>query len=258
MCSFNRLRRPRAAFFSSVLVLIFLLATCFSNAQTVTANITGTVTDSSGAVIPAANVTARNTGTNVETSSTTNASGSYTIRFLPIGQYEVTVTANGFTSQKFPPFALEVNQTAKIDAQMSVGAATTTTEVVASVAPILNTNDPTLGTTFTSNAVQNIPLNGLDFSSLTLYVPGAVDTAGTSGTQSIERSINSNDTPNINGNRGQSNNYTLDGIDMNETQNNLIAYSPAPEALQEIKVLTANSPADYGNVNGGGIRLHAK
>ena len=57
----------------------------------------------------------------------------------------------------------------------------------------------------------------------------------------------------MNGNRAQANNYTLDGIDMNETFNNLISYSPAPEALQEMKVLTANSPADYGNVNGGGV-----
>jgi hypothetical protein len=96
------------------------------------------------------------------------------------------------------------------------------------------------------------PLNGLDFSALTLYVPGAVNTQGTSGTTSIERSTYT-DSVNLNGNRAQVNNYTLDGIDMNETFNNLISYSPAPESLQEIKVLTANSPADYGNVNGGGV-----
>jgi TonB-dependent Receptor Plug Domain len=86
-----------------------------------------------------------------------------------------------------------------------------------------------------------------------LYIPGAVNTAGTTGTTSIERSTSWQDTPNINGNRAQSNNYTLDGIDMNETFNNVISYSPAPEALEEVHVLTANSPADYGNVNGGGI-----
>ena len=73
------------------------------------------------------------------------------------------------------------------------------------------------------------------------------------GTTSIERSTYYTDSVNMNGNRAQANNYTLDGIDMNETFNNLISYSPAPESLQEIKVLTANSPADYGNVNGGGV-----
>jgi TonB-dependent Receptor Plug Domain/TonB dependent receptor len=76
---------------------------------------------------------------------------------------------------------------------------------------------------------------------------------GTSGTTSIERSTSYTDSINLNGNRAQANNYTLDGIDLNETFNNLIAYSPAPEAIQEIKVLTANSPADYGNVNGAGV-----
>ena len=70
---------------------------------------------------------------------------------------------------------------------------------------------------------------------------------------SFERSTYYTDTPNINGNRAQANNYTLDGIDMNETFNNLISYSPAPEALQEVKVITANSPTDYGNVNGAGV-----
>ena len=96
-------------------------------------------------------------------------------------------------------------------------------------------------------------MNGLDFSALTLYVPGAVSTVGTSGTNSIERSTSYTNSINLNGNRAQANNYTLEGIDLNETFNNLIAYSPAPESLQEIKVLTANSPADYGNVNGAGI-----
>ena len=71
--------------------------------------------------------------------------------------------------------------------------------------------------------------------------------------QSIERSTYYTDTPNINGNRAQANNYTLDGIDMNETFNNLISYSPAPEALQEVQVVTANSPVANGNVNGAGV-----
>ncbi len=73
------------------------------------------------------------------------------------------------------------------------------------------------------------------------------------GTQNFERSTYNTDTPSFNGNRAQANNYTLEGIDMNETYNNLISYSPAPEALQEVQVITANSPSDYGNVNGAGV-----
>ena len=88
---------------------------------------------------------------------------------------------------------------------------------------------------------------------MTLYMPGAVTTYGTSGQTSFERSTYNSDTPNFNGNRAQANNYTLDGIDMNETYNNLISYSPAPQALEEIKVVTADSPTDQGNVNGAAV-----
>ncbi|MGA9719675.1 MAG: TonB-dependent receptor [Acidobacteriaceae bacterium] len=222
-------------------------------AQTVTGSVTGTVTDPTGAVVPSAQVTATNVATGVATQATTNAAGVYSIRFLPIGQYEVTVQASGFTTAKLPAFALEVDQTVKFDAHLQTGGTTTTVDVQGDVAPILNTTDATIGTTFTANTVRNIPLNGLDFSALTLYTPGTVTTYGTQGPTSIERSTYNSDIPNINGNRAQANNYTLDGIDLNETQNNLIAYSPAPESLQEIRILSANSPADYGNVNGGGV-----
>jgi hypothetical protein len=237
-----------------VLFALFVLTIPFSlSAQTVTGSVGGTVTDSTGAVVPNAQVTAHNTATGVDTQATTNGAGIYSIRFLPIGVYEVTVQAAGFATAKLPSFALEVDQTVKFDAHLKTGGATTTVDVQGDVAPILNTNDPTLGTTFTANTVRNIPLNGLDFSALTLYTPGTVTTYGTQGPTSIERSTNNSDIPNINGNRAQANNYTLDGIDLNETQNNLIAYSPAPESLQEIRILSANSPADYGNVNGGGV-----
>jgi hypothetical protein len=221
-------------------------------AQTVTGSVTGFVTDQSGAVVPGAQVIARNVDTGVDTPTTTNSSGLYRIDFLPIGHYQLMVDAKGFNKETLPPFTLEVLQTPTFNIRLSVGSTVSIVDVSAA-APILNTDNPTLGTTFTSNEIQNIPLNGLDFSALTLYVPGSVDTAGTSGTTSTERSTYYTDTPNMNGNRAQGNNYTLDGIDMNETFNNLISYSPAPESLAEIKVLTANSPADYGNVDGGGV-----
>jgi Carboxypeptidase regulatory-like domain len=237
-------------FFGCALALLAYIPAAI--AQTVTGSIAGTVSDPSGAVIPGAQVVARNLDTGVETSATTNTAGIYRIQFLPIGHYQVTVQASGFSAATVPPFVLEVLQTATFNVQLQLGSAATTVNVSAA-APILNTENPTLGTTFTSNTIQNLPLNGLDFSAITLYMPGSVDTAGVSGPAVIERSTYFVDTPNMNGNRAQANNYTLDGIDTNESFNNLIAYSPAPESLQEIKVLTANSPAEYGNVNGGGV-----
>ncbi|HEY3626180.1 MAG TPA: TonB-dependent receptor [Terracidiphilus sp.] len=221
-------------------------------AQTVTGAITGQVTDPTGAALAGARVTARNLDNGVETATSTNASGVYNIQFLPIGHYQVTVQANGFETASVPPFNLEVLQAAKFNVSLRVGNAESTVNV-SSAAPILETEEPTVDSTFTANTIANLPLNGLDFSALTLYVPGAVDTAGTSGPTMFERSTYFTDVPNMNGNRAQANNYTLEGIDLNEDYNNLISYSPAPEALQEVQVITANSPTAYGNVNGAAV-----
>ena len=242
-----------AVVWTTALFFLFSLGPKTALAQQVTGNITGEVTDPGGSVIVSATVTARNVGTAVETEATTNQAGVYDLRYLPIGRYELTVKANGFATQTVPAFALEIAQTVHFNVKLTVGSSTQTVSVNAEAAPILNTENATLSGTFTANAIQNFPLNGLDFSALTLYIPGAVNTQGTSGTTQIERSTYYTDSINVNGNRAQANNYTLDGIDINETFNNLISFSPAPESLQELKVLTANSPADYGNVNGGGI-----
>jgi hypothetical protein len=239
-------------FIQSITLLLTLMFVSAAVAQTVTGTITGEVTDPNGAVVSGAQVVAHNISTGVDSPTTTNADGFYRIQSLPIGRYEVTLQAPGFNKENIPAFSLEVLQTANFNVKLKVGTASTTMNVSAA-SPILNTSNATLGTTLTANTIRNFPLNGLDFSALTLYVPGSIDTAGTSGTTSIERSTYNTDTPNMNGNRAQANNYTLDGIDMNETFNNLISYSPAPESLQEVHVMTANAPADYGNVNGGDV-----
>jgi hypothetical protein len=229
-----------------------LMCGMLGRAQTVTATVTGLVTDPTGAIIPGAKVVAHNMDTGIDSTATSDLAGLYRISYLPIGSYEITVNSQGFGQRTIPAFQLEALQTANFNVTLTPGGGSTTVQV-SDAAPILNTNDSTLSSTLTANAIQNFPLNGLDFSALTLYIPGSVSTAGVSGTQGIERSTYYTDSINLNGNRAQSNNYTLDGIDINESFNNLISYSPAPEALQELKVITANSPADYGNVNGGGV-----
>ncbi|HEX8710507.1 MAG TPA: TonB-dependent receptor, partial [Terracidiphilus sp.] len=223
-----------------------------SNAQNIAGSINGEVSDASGAVIPNATVTAHNVDTGVDTRTTANGEGVYHIQFLPPGHYQLSVEASGFKVANVPTFTLEALQAATFNVTMQVGSASTSVNVSAA-APILNTSTITQSSTFTANTIKNLPLNGLDFSALTLYVPGSVDTAGSSGPSSFERSTYYTDTPNLNGNRAQANNYTLDGIDMNETYNNLISYSPAPEALAEVKVLTADSPTQFGNVAGGSV-----
>lgn len=223
-------------------------------AQTVTGNITGVITDASGAVIPGATVTAHNVGTGVETSDTTNQSGIYSIRFLPIGTYGLTIKAAGFTEQSVPPFALEVNQTVKFDAKMAIGSSSTQVEVQADAAPILNTTDATLAYTFTANQLTNLPLNGGNFAQVAEFAPGVVATPnGFAGSQAIERNTSFSSAVAVGGNRNQENDYTLEGADNNEPQQNLIAYNPAVEALGEVHVVNANSNVTYGNSNGGSI-----
>lgn len=247
------MRRQLVRYFVGFSLAAFFL-TSAALGQTVTGSITGQVTDPSGAVIVGANVTAVNVGTSVKTVTQTNASGAYTIRFLPIGTYTVTVEATGFTTQQVSPFALEIDQTAKINASLKIGVSSTV-EVEADIHPILNTTDSSLGTTISTNEIANIPLNGRNFSSLTLYQPGAIDTdpTGMTGNNAIERNTFNNGIASINGNRAQANYYTLEGADLNEPQNNLIAYNPAPDAIGEVRVISANAPATYGNANGGAI-----
>lgn len=243
-------------FFRATIWLLMMCAfTKATMAQNTTGNITGTVTDASGAVVAGATVVAHNIATGVDTPAVTNQSGAYTIRFLSIGQYEVSVTAAGFGGQKFPAFTLEQNQVAKFDAKLAVGDVNVVANVNADVAPILNTNDASLGLTLSANEIQNIPLNGRNFSSVTLFEPGAINTdpVGMTGSNAIERNTLNNGIASINGNRNQANNYTLDGADQNEPQNNLIAYNPAPDSLGEVRVVTSNAPAQYGNANGGAI-----
>src|SRR6202789_1229331 len=239
----------------ALLVLATVVSAATSWAQQVTAGVTGLVSDRGKGVLPGAQAGARSLDTGVEYPTTTNSAGLYRIEFLPPGHYQMSVDMTGFKTATVPPFVLEALQTPTFNISMEVGSTSTTVEVTGA-SPILNTNDPTLGTTISANAIENQRLNGLDYTALTLYVPGTVSTSGTSGTTVIERSASNSavfDSPNMNGNRSQSNNFILDGIDINETFGNFPSYNPAPEALQEVKVLTSNAPADYGNVSGGGI-----
>ncbi len=225
------------------------------HAQTITGSVNGTVTDASGAALPGAKVTATNVQTNTSQTTDTSSSGVYNIRFLQVGQYKVTVEAPGFAPQTLGPFALEAGQDAKFDAKLGVAGSTSTVDVTSALVPLLNTENAELGTTLDTHAIDSIPLQGRNFSSLTLFVPGAVATnpGGFTGANALERSTGGSGQVSINGNRQQANNYLLDGIEINETINNTIAYNPSPDALDQVRVISANAQAEYGNVNGGDV-----
>jgi len=244
-----------------VMVLAVLaIAGVAVQAQTVTGSIRGTIVDQSGAAIADAKITARNVGTGVVTTTTTDRSGTYNIQVLHIGTYVVSATKPGFSVTSNRPFTLEIDQIAKIDMKLQVGEVTTTVDVAADSGSVLQTEDSTLGTTITANILESMPLSGQNFSSATLFVPGAVapQYALFGGSNGTGRDISASTLPSFNGNRQQTNNYILDGADINETINNVVGYNPAPEALQEIRVITGNANAEYGNVNGGEVLMVTK
>lgn len=234
-------------------MLSLALQTIF--AQTITGTITGTVTDQSGAVVPNVRIVTTNTGTNVSTTATSNDSGIYNLLFLPAGEYTVAAEAQGFKRATVDAFRLEVNQTARVDVQMQVGATTETVEVTAA-APVLQTETAATGDTISSNTAISVPLRGRNFASLTLLIPGTI-TTNPASFESVGHNSGGG-RPYVNGNREQTNNFLLDGADINESIDNLIGYQPNVDALQEVKVQTGNMGAEFGNANGAVVNMTLK
>jgi Carboxypeptidase regulatory-like domain len=224
---------------------VICLVSAAAVGQTITGSITGTVSDSSGAVIPNARITATSIGTNLSSSTLSNSAGVYNLLFLPIGDYKLTVEVAGFKKIEQGPFTLEVNQVARIDPKMEIGEVTQSVNVGA-VAPILQTDSTQSGGVISGENASSLPLPGRSFTTLTLLMPGSVTPSGTSGR------------PYTNGNREQSNNFLLDGVDINETIDNGIAFNPSVDAIAEVSIATGNGAAEFGNANGSIVSMALK
>ena len=223
--------------------------------QGVTAEINGAVTDPSGAPVAGATVTAKEVSTGGTYPTQSNADGAYYLSQLPIGKYELKVEAKGFETAVRPVFELVLNQVAKVNVQMTVGAMSQTVEVQGET-PLLQTETTDISEHLNSVVTQDIPLITRNYGQLTLLTPGAVSTnpgSFTSGQNTFQVGR-----PYINGNREQTSNYILDGIDNNQNDNNEVAYSPSPDAIQELNVITQNPSAEFGNFLGGIINTTIK
>ena len=240
--------------------LIAVLGCTASYGQTITGNVNGTVTDPSGAVIPNAKVTATNVDTGVATATTTNNDGIYNIRFLQIGNYKILIESPGFTPESLGPFVLETDQNAKIDAKLSVSSQQQVVEVQSEIAPLINTQSPVLSTTLDTRAIENLPLVSRDILGITMYLPGAVSTNpnGFVSNASVSGPISANQSVSVNGNRQQTNQYLLDGMNVNQTLDDIPGYNPSVDALGQVQVISANAPAEYGNVLGGDVVYQTK
>ena len=141
-----------------------------AGAQVTTATILGTVTDSSGAVVGKASVEAKAVATNFVRATTTDADGNYTLTSLPVGEYEVSISAAGFRKEVQRGIVLQVQQQARLDVALQLGNVTETVNVVAS-APIVNTEDGVFGDVIDNQRVVELPLNGRNFNTLALLEP---------------------------------------------------------------------------------------
>ena len=225
-------------------------------AQEVTAAIVGTVTDPSGAPVKGANVKATDTERGTVWSVETSESGTYNLLRLPIGTYGVKITAPGFQTAVQEPFALALNQTARVDVQLKVGKISETVEVTGS-APVLQTESTEVSTVIDSRTVTDLALATRNYVQLTLLSPGAISVDPASmnlGSQTAEEGGR----PYINGNREQANNFLLDGVDNNQASDNLPGYAPAPDAIGEFNLITQNASAEFGNYNGGIVNATIK
>ena len=236
---------------SAAVFLLLSFFACAIHSQTITASITGTVTDATGAIVPNAKVTATNTGTNLTYNATSNESGTYNMVFLPVGNYTVSSETQGFKKVTVGPFPLQVNQIARVDLKLEVGETTQSVEIT-DFAPILQTDSTETGETLNANKLTSLPLNGRNFVALTLMMPGSVSpNPGGMNSRFGAR-------PYVNGNREQTNNFMLDGVDVNDSIDNRVGYSPNVDALQEVKVLTGNAAAEFGNAGGATVMLQLK
>ena len=226
---------------------VLLLLGCLLHAQQDTGMITGRVMDATGSAIPSASVLLVNTGTNLRTSVLTNSDGLFVAAPLRIGIYSVTVEAKGFKKTVRDNITLRVQDRLPLDFQLEVGDVTESVQVVAE-APILQSETSSLGQVITVKPVSELPLNGRNFIQLIALTPGAY-------IPQRNNSLYQDFLIGINGNRIQNNNFLLDGINNNTTDNNQAPVLPSPDAIAEFKVQSNLLPAEFGRALGGAINI---
>ncbi len=232
-------------------------------AQTFRGTILGTVSDSTGAAIAGATVKARNTATGLQRTTQTSGDGSYSIPELPIGTYEVTITQSGFQTSVTRSVDVNVAAERRVDGQLQPGQVSEKVEVSGEALPEVETTSNTLGGVLTAQAVEDLPVNGRDYTKLIYLNPGVAGSP-----DQISDSPGSFGEFSMNGARGRSNNYLLDGTDMNDGYRNDPAINEAGvfgtpstilpiDAVAEVNVLSNFEP-EYGRSAGAVVNIVTK
>lgn len=236
-------------------IWLCLLVPCYG--QVVTARLSGTVTDSSGGVVPGASIAMTNVGTGFTIRATSDTDGVYNFQSLPPGTYRLVATKEGFKSRALTGIQLLVAQQARIDVELEVGAVTTTVEV-SGAAPMVESTTASIGTVIGAQETVQLPLNLRRYGALALLVPGTIpDNGGTAGGAGFASTF-SETTYSANGARTSSNNYLIDGVDSYNLVHGGFALQPPPDAVQEFKIQTNVYSAAFGRQAGSTINLVTK
>src|SRR5581483_5155678 len=229
----------------SLLVLVALCAVAI--AQTGTSNISGTIKDTNGAVVPGATVTAKNDATGVKSTQTTTDSGLYSFSSLPVGMYTITIEKQGFKTLQRTNNALQVGEPLVVDGALEIGQVSETVTVTGG-SEQLQTANATIGNVVEQKAIEALPLNGRNPLTLLLLEPGVVQRSFGGAGSGVH----------VNGARDRAYNVTIDGIEANESSvpnpvSNL--YRITPDNIQEYKVTTNNATAEEGRNSGASISI---
>ena len=241
-----------------VFLALFLCGTRTVMAQLATADILGTVTDATGAVVPNANLTLTNLGTNGHRTAVSDAAGNYLFSTLLPGHYSITVKAKDFKTSTVNNLAVEAGDRARADVRLEAGGMSETI-VVEAQTPLLQADNATVSSTVTEQSVQDLPLNGRNFVQLVQLVPGANEGPGnglTSGGRPDDR--RSTNGFSVNGQDDTLNNFVVDGIDDNERIIGTIGVKPSVDGIQEITVQTNSYAPEAGRTAGGVVNLVTK
>ncbi|MBM3783752.1 MAG: TonB-dependent receptor [Acidobacteria bacterium] len=241
---------------------VFLVSAVIALGQVERASIVGNITDKSGAAMAGVEVTVTSAATNTSQRLLTDDAGAYSAVNLIPGTYNVQASKAGFRNAIFRDFVLQVSQAARLDITLEVGDVNQSVEVVGA-APLLQTENASVGQVISKEAVQSLPLNGRNFVQLAILAPGV-----TGLDYAQPNTINSGRRPDelrpggtaiaANGARSTSNQVLIDGIDNTEMISQTFIVRPAVEGIQEFKVLTNNSGAEYGRSAGAVVVITSK
>ena len=238
-----------------ICMVVFLSSTLVLEAQQITGSLRGTVSDPSGAVVASAPVTAKNTETGLTRSTVTDRTGSFVLIELPVGHYQLEVTAQGFQKYVQDGISLNVNETGVVPVRLRVGGEAEQIQVKAD-AELLQPTVTSLGKAVLEQELNDLPLDGRNFSQLGLLQPGVVPL--TAGLQEAGGSLRHGQSYSVNGQRPESNNFLIDGANNVNAVDAGFVLQPPIDAISEFRILTHTANAEFGQNTGSTTNIVTK